>query len=128
MSLRQIAKILGVSHSHLSQMRNGKRPWNTEVKARYEQLLGQVQPLTATTPTTLVGNVPNIGMNWTESSRIKSPMLYQTELPAHNDIIKAFIRDKKLSGLAPRTLQFYHEKLEKLPSDQCVFQLRKEDI
>ena len=51
----------------------------------------------------------------THDTRIKSPMLYQTELPAHNDIIKAFLRDKKLSGLAPTTLEFYHEKLAKLP-------------
>ena len=55
-------------------------------------------------------------------------MLYQTELPAHNDIIKAFLRDRELSGLAPRTHQFYHEKLEKLRSQQCVLQLRKGDI
>ena len=51
----------------------------------------------------------------THDTRIKSPMLYQTELPAHNDVIGAFLRDKKLSGLSPRTLQFYHEKLAKLP-------------
>ena len=38
MSLRQQAKILGVSHSYLSQMINGRRPWNEEIKARYEEL------------------------------------------------------------------------------------------
>ena len=51
----------------------------------------------------------------TQDTRIKSPMLCQTELPAHNDVIGAFLRYKKLSGLSPRTLQFYHEKLVKLP-------------
>jgi hypothetical protein len=38
MSLRQQAKILGVSHPYLSQMINGRRPWNAEIKARYEEL------------------------------------------------------------------------------------------
>ena len=37
-SLRQQAKILGVSHPYLSQMINGRRPWNAEIKARYEEL------------------------------------------------------------------------------------------
>ena len=38
MSLRQQAKILGVSHPYLSQMINGRRPWNEDIKARYEEL------------------------------------------------------------------------------------------
>ena len=38
MSLRQTAKIIGVSASYLSQMINGRRPWNTEIKARYDAL------------------------------------------------------------------------------------------
>ena len=38
MSLRKTAKILGVSHSYLSQMINGRRPWNVEIKARYQEL------------------------------------------------------------------------------------------
>ena len=63
----------------------------------------------------------------THDTRIKSPMLYQTELPAHKDVISAFLKDKKLSGLSPRTLQFYHEKLQKLRSQECVLQLQKED-
>ena len=40
MSLRQIAKILGVNAGHLSRMVNGKRPWKPELKARYEALVG----------------------------------------------------------------------------------------
>ena len=38
MSLRKEAKILGVSHPYLSQMINGRRPWNAEIKARYQEL------------------------------------------------------------------------------------------
>ena len=40
MSLRQQAKILGISPGHLSRMVNGVRPWNPEIKARYESLVG----------------------------------------------------------------------------------------
>ena len=39
MSLRQQAKILGVSHPYLSQMINGRRAWNAKVKARYDELV-----------------------------------------------------------------------------------------
>ena len=39
MSLRKQAKILGISAPYLSQMINGKRPWNLEVKVRYEELV-----------------------------------------------------------------------------------------
>ncbi|HIA75776.1 MAG TPA: hypothetical protein EYN92_05040 [Dehalococcoidia bacterium] len=37
-SLRKQVKILGVSHPYLSQMINGRRPWNSDIKARYEEL------------------------------------------------------------------------------------------
>ena len=40
MNLRKQAKILGTSHANLSRMINGKRPWNPELKARYEALVG----------------------------------------------------------------------------------------
>ena len=39
MSLRKQAKIIGVSAPYLSQMINGKRPWNRQVKARYDELV-----------------------------------------------------------------------------------------
>ena len=39
MSLRQQAKILGVSHSTLSKCINGQRAWNPELKERYENLV-----------------------------------------------------------------------------------------
>ena len=40
MSLRKQAKILGVSPAHLSRMVNGIRPWNAEIRTRYEELVG----------------------------------------------------------------------------------------
>ena len=39
MSLRQMATILGVSHSLLSKCINGKRRWNPELKERYDNLV-----------------------------------------------------------------------------------------
>ena len=55
MSLRQQAKILGISAPYLSQMINGKRPWNLEVKARCEKLVAntftQTQHSSTNTPT-----------------------------------------------------------------------------
>ena len=39
MSLRQIAKILGVHHSTLSKCINGQREWKLELKERYEALV-----------------------------------------------------------------------------------------
>ena len=42
MSLRQQAKILGISPTYLSLMVNGKRKWQPEIKARYEQLVNSL--------------------------------------------------------------------------------------
>ena len=39
MSLRQQAKIVGITPSYLSMMLNGKRPWKPGIKERYDQLV-----------------------------------------------------------------------------------------
>ena len=39
MSLRKIAKILGISPTYLSLLLNGKRPWRGDLKERYEELV-----------------------------------------------------------------------------------------
>ena len=39
MSLRQQARILGIASSYLSMMINGRKPWNSELKERYEELV-----------------------------------------------------------------------------------------
>ena len=39
MSLRQIAKILGVHHTLLSKCLRGQRNWNPELKERYDRLV-----------------------------------------------------------------------------------------
>ena len=44
MSLRKRARILGVSPAYLSRMVNGKRPWNPEIRQRYEELVSATVP------------------------------------------------------------------------------------
>ena len=39
MSLRKIAKILGISPPYLSLLLNGKRPWRGNLKERYLELV-----------------------------------------------------------------------------------------
>ena len=39
MSLRQIAKELGISPEYLSYMLNGKRPWRTDLYRRYVDVI-----------------------------------------------------------------------------------------
>ena len=39
MSLRKIAKILGISPTYLSLLLNGKRPWRGNLKERYAELV-----------------------------------------------------------------------------------------
>ena len=39
MSLRKIAKVLGISPTYLSLLLNGKRPWRGNLKERYEELV-----------------------------------------------------------------------------------------
>ena len=39
MSLRAVARILGISPTYLSLLLNGKRPWRGNLKERYEELV-----------------------------------------------------------------------------------------
>jgi len=39
MSLRNVARILGISPKYLSLLLNGKRPWRGNLKERYEELV-----------------------------------------------------------------------------------------
>ena len=43
-------------------------------------------------------------------------------------IVNAFIKDKIMSGLSPRTIAFYEEKLAKLPEDNILLNLTKEGL
>ena len=54
MSLRKIAKILGISPTYLSLLLNGKRPWRGNLEERYEELVN-----------TFVNT--NGGLRWTSS-------------------------------------------------------------
>ncbi len=73
MSLRKIAKELGVSHSLLVLWRQGKRSLSPQLEARYHQLVTSV--------TTLGGGGGKI-LSGEARFGIKSPVLCQTELTA----------------------------------------------
>ena len=47
MSLRKIAKVLGISPTYLSLLLNGKRPWRGNLKERYEELVNTFVNTTA---------------------------------------------------------------------------------
>ena len=73
-------------------MTNGVRPWNAELKERYEELVGTTFDTTHRNLTGLGGGgrpIPALAQECepagirTQDTRIKSPMLCQTELPAH---------------------------------------------
>jgi len=68
MSLRKTANILGVSAPYLSQMINGKRPWNHEIRARYEALSAN------TFANTRVGNSADSVQNVANTTR-KEPYI-----------------------------------------------------
>ena len=44
MSLRKVARILGISPKYLSLLLNGKRPWQGNPKERYEELVNTFVP------------------------------------------------------------------------------------
>ena len=55
MSLRKVARILGISPTYLSLLLNGKRPWTGNLKERYEELVNTfVNTLEANTAITNV--------------------------------------------------------------------------
>ena len=89
MSNRQIAKILGITPAYLSYMINGKRPWNPDLKDRYDQLVNtlpkSVHKTSKNKPVGMRGDTRLLGVKHngepggirTHDTRIKSPMLCQ---------------------------------------------------
>ena len=47
MSLRKVARILGIATSYLSMLVNGKRKWPDELRHRYEELVNSIVNTTA---------------------------------------------------------------------------------
>ena len=76
MSLRQQAKILGISPTYLSLMVNGKRKWQPEIKARYEQLVNTLPKSVYKTSQTELGlgggDARLLGVNNNNGGRYKS--------------------------------------------------------
>ena len=61
-SIRAIAKELGISHSYLSYMVNGKRPWSPDLYNRYQQLV-------TTPPSVVTTSQPNL------NTKTRDPLL-----------------------------------------------------
>ena len=76
MSLRQMATILGVSHSLLSKCINGKRRWNPELKERYDNLVTTLpnngDKTSKSEPVGMGGNARLLGVNNNHGGRYKS--------------------------------------------------------
>jgi len=61
-SIRAIAKELGISHSYLSYLVNGKRPWSPDLYNRYQQLV-------TTPPSVVTTSQPNL------NTKTRDPLL-----------------------------------------------------
>ena len=86
MSLRKQAQILGISHANLSRMTNRKRPWNRELKALYEALIGTTA---ATTAVKYVGEQSNLGVAHSSSGRGHRPL--KAEITGSNPVCATII-------------------------------------
>ena len=70
MSLRQIAKELGISPAYLSYMLNGKRPWRKDLYLRYMGVVNTFVNNEAGSVNTLTANgiCGNGGTDWVRTS------------------------------------------------------------
>ena len=66
MSLRQIAKELGISPAYLSYMLNGKRPWRKDLYRRYMGVVNSEEGSVNTS--TANGICGNGGTDWVRTS------------------------------------------------------------
>ena len=92
MSLRKVARILGISPTYLSLLLNGKRPWTGNLKERYEELVNTFVNTTAGTGKTEgernVSSVPEKRAGGAEGIRtpdflLAKEALSRTELQPH---------------------------------------------
>ena len=66
MSLRQIAKELGISPAYLSYMLNGKRPWRKDLYRRYMGVVNSEEGSVNTLTANEIGG--NGGTDWVRTS------------------------------------------------------------
>ena len=64
MTLRTMAKILGISPAYLSLLVNGKRPWRGNLKERYEVLVNTPKGNTSLTKASEDDSVPSARRWW----------------------------------------------------------------
>ena len=73
MSLRQIAKQLGITPAYLSYMVNGKRPWRRDLFERYSYLVN-------TSVNTLTQSVNNQGWGGASAAKLREAVVGGTGL------------------------------------------------
>ena len=83
MTLRTMAKILGISPAYLSLLVNGKRKWRGELKERYEALVNTEETAYETGAKRETNSMPNpIGMvGGTRVELVTSAMSTQRSKP-----------------------------------------------
>ena len=91
MSLRKQAKIIGVSAPYLSQMINGKRPWNMVIKARYDELVANTFANTSVKhEVKCVCEKSNLGVAHSSSGRGHRPL--KAEITGSNPVCATIIK------------------------------------
>ena len=106
MTLRAMAKILGISPAYLSLLLNGKRKWQADLKEHYEQLVNSFANTSTRAGEKIV--VPRKGLE--PPLPLGKRILSHSEVHSPSDnvrLVYSFISDRKLRGLSPNTIRFY---------------------
>ena len=106
MTLRAMAKILGISPAYLSLLVNGKRKWQADLKERYDELVNTFVNSTNRAGEKIV--VPRKGLE--PPLPLGKRILSHSEVHSPSDnvrLVYSFISDRKLRGLSPNTIRFY---------------------
>ena len=116
MSLRQQAKILGVSHSLLSKCLNGKRRWNPELKERYDNLVTTMVTKSGTGDS-LAFPIPSINSSH-NTAYTGTKNLYNNRSPYRGAVAhlgERFNGIEEVGGSNPPSSNLFKIKTTKLP-------------
>ena len=119
MSLRNVARILGISPKYLSLLLNGKRPWRGNLKERYEELVNTFVNTAAGTGKTEgernVSSVPEKRAGGAEGIRTPDPLHAKrivSYLKAHSHIQISSLCTRSCSWVYKWNLKKYLKNLE----------------
>ena len=106
MTLRAMAKVLGISLAYPSLLLNGKRKWRADLRERYDELVNTFVNSTNRAGEKIV--VPRKGLE--PPLPLGKRILSHSEVHSPSDnvrLVYSFISDRKLRGLSPNTIRFY---------------------